>query len=186
MDILEKDILDSISIIRKKYKRPDAESIFKHLSSICATNITIEVVEESIRLLIAKSKVINRKIKQGLDSFFSADCQLKPDIEISDTTNTPSCLQKGTPNERISMPGETPKLRNTKTSCMDGCNIEDFITSVVTIKVFFMNEIYKLKQEIESLKQKIYCGENIFNNNKNNKFENLELQFPLLQKENNF
>ena len=69
---------------------------------------------------------------------------------------------------------------------MDGCNIEDFITSVVTIKVFFMNEIYKLKQEIESLKQKIYCGENIFNNNKNNKFENLELQFPLLQKENNF
>ena len=68
---------------------------------------------------------------------------------------------------------------------MDGCNIEDFITSVVTIKVFFMNEIYKLKQEIESLKQKIY-GENIFNNNKNNKFENLELQFPLLQKENNF
>ena len=69
---------------------------------------------------------------------------------------------------------------------MDGCNIEDFITRVVAIKVFFMNEIYKLKQEIESLKQKIYCGENIFNNNKNNKFENLELQFPLLQKENNF
>ena len=84
------------------------------------------------------------------------------------------------------MPGETPKLRNTKTSCMDGCNIEDFITRVVAIKVFFMNEIYKLKQEIESLKQKIYCGENIFNNNKNNEFENLELQFPLLQKENNF
>ena len=69
---------------------------------------------------------------------------------------------------------------------MDGCNIEDFITRVVVIKVFLMNEIYKLKQEIESLKQKIYCGENIFNNNKNNKFENLELQFPLLQKENNF
>ena len=69
---------------------------------------------------------------------------------------------------------------------MDGCNIEDFITRVVATKVFFMNEIYKLKQEIESLKQKIYCGENIFNNNKNNKFENLELQFPLLQKENNF
>ena len=88
MDILEKDILDSISIIRKKYKRPDAESIFKHLSSICVTNITIEVVEESIRLLIAKSKVINRETKQGLESFFIADCQLEPEIEISDITNT--------------------------------------------------------------------------------------------------
>ena len=93
MDILEKDILDSISIIRKKCKRPDAESIFKHLSSIGATNITMEIVEESIKLLIAKSKVINRETKQGLDSFFIADCQLEPEIEISDITNTPSCLQ---------------------------------------------------------------------------------------------
>ena len=54
----------------------------------------MEVVEESIRLLITKSKDINRKTKQGLDFFFIADCQLEPDIEISDITNTPSCLQK--------------------------------------------------------------------------------------------
>ena len=76
MDILEKDILDSISIIHKKCKRPDAESIFKHLSSIGATNITMKVVEESIRLLIAKSKVRNKKAKQGLDSFFLLYCSL--------------------------------------------------------------------------------------------------------------
>ena len=46
MDILDKDILDSISIIHNKCKRPDVESIFKHLLSIGATNITMEVVEE--------------------------------------------------------------------------------------------------------------------------------------------
>ena len=72
--MLEKDILDSISIIREKSKRPDAESIFKHLSSTGATNIVVG----SIRLLIAKSKVVNRKRKQGLDSFFITDCQLEP------------------------------------------------------------------------------------------------------------
>ena len=50
-----------------------------------------------------------------------------------------------------------------------------------------MNEIYELKQEIESLKQKVCCGENFSSNkNKNNKNENLELQFSLLQQENNF
>ena len=98
MDILEKDILDSISIIREKSKRPDAESIFKHLSSTGATNITMEVVEESIRLLIAKSKVLNRKTKQRSDSFFITDCHLEPEIEISNITNSPRCLQKGTPN----------------------------------------------------------------------------------------
>ena len=48
----------------------------------------MEVIEESIRLLIAKSKDINRKTKQGLESFFIADCQLEPEIEISDITNT--------------------------------------------------------------------------------------------------
>ena len=48
----------------------------------------MEVIEESIRLLIAKSKDINRKTKQCLESFFIADCQLEPEIEISDITNT--------------------------------------------------------------------------------------------------
>ena len=114
MDILEKDILDSISIIRKKCKITDAESIFKHLSSIGTTNITVEVVEDSIRLLIAKSTVINKKTKQSLDSFFIADCQLEPEIEISDITNTPRCQQKGTPNETVGILGKPPSLETQK------------------------------------------------------------------------
>ena len=70
---------------------------------------------------------------------------------------------------------------------MGGCNIEDFTVRLVAIKAFFMNELYELKQEIESLKQKVCCGENFSSNkNKNNIFENLELQFSLLQLENNF
>ena len=187
MDILEKYILDSISIIREKSKRSDAESIFKHLSSTGATNITMEVVEDSIRLLIVKSKIVNRKTKQGLDSFLIADCQLEPEIEIFDITNTPSCLQKGTPNETVGISVETPKLRNTKTPSLGGSNIEDFTTRVVAIKAFFMNEIYELKQEIESLKQKVCCVGNFSGSkNKNNIFENLELELSLLQQENNF
>ena len=183
MDVLEKDIVDSISIICEKSKRPDAESIFKHLSSTGATNITMEVVADSIRLLIAKSKIVNRKAKQGLDSFFIANCQL----EISDITNTPNRLQKGTLNETVGISGETPKLRNTKIPSLGGCNIKDFTARVVGIKAFFMIEIYELKQETESLKQKVCCGENFSGNkNKNNIFENLELQFSLLQQENKF
>ena len=57
----------------------------------------------------------------------------------------------------------------------------------MAIKAFFMNEIYELKQEIQSLKQKVNDGESFVNNkNKNNIVENLELQFSLLQQENNF
>ena len=85
------------------------------------------------------------------------------------------------------MSEETPKLSNTKTPSLDEFNIEDFTTRVVAIKAFIMNEVYELKQEIESLKQKVCCGENFSSNkNKNNIFENLGLQFSLLQQENNF
>ena len=85
------------------------------------------------------------------------------------------------------MSGETPQLRNTKTPNLGGCNIEDFTARVAVRKAFFMNEIYQLKQEIESLKQKVCFGEHFSSNkNKNNIFENLELQFSLSQQENNF
>ena len=147
MDILEKDIPDSIPKIREKSKRPDVESIFKHLSSTGATNIIMEVLEVSIKLLIAKSMVVNRKAKQGLDPFFIADCQLEPDIEVSGIINTPSFPQKGAPNETVGMSGETPKFSNTKNPSLGGCNIKDFTVRVVAIKAFFMSEVFEPKQE---------------------------------------
>ena len=52
-----------------------------------------------------------------------ADCQLEPEIEVSDIINTPICLQKGKPNETVGMPGETPKLSNAKTSNLGGSKI---------------------------------------------------------------
>ena len=104
MDFLEKYILDSILEIRGKSERADAESIFKHVTSNSATNLTMEVVEESIKILIAKSKVTNKKTKQGLDSFFIINDQTEPEIELNDsmiTTNTSGCLQKDTPRKSV-------------------------------------------------------------------------------------
>ena len=71
MDTLDKDILDSVSIVREKSKRPDTESIFKHVSSTGATNIAMEVVEEIIELLIAKSKVASSMILEVIRINFS-------------------------------------------------------------------------------------------------------------------
>ena len=74
-----------------------------------------------------------------------------------------------------------------KTPSQSECNIEDFTARVVAIKTFVMNEIYELKQEIESLKQNVCCGKNFSSiKSKNNIFENLELQFSLLLQDNIF
>ena len=87
-----------------------------------------------------------KKAKQGLDSFFIADCQWEPEIEISDIVNTPGCRQKGTHNEAVGMSGETSKFKNTETPSLGGCNIEDFTARVLTIKEFFTKEIHELKR----------------------------------------
>ena len=87
------------------------------------------------------------------------------------------------PNETVGMSEESPKLRNAKTLSLGGCNIEDFTARIVAKKVFFMNKTCKLKQEIESLKQKVCCGENFSSyKNKNNICENLEFKFFLYSK----
>ena len=186
MAFLEKDILESISQIRGKSKRPDVESIFKHLTSNNATNFTMEVVEESIKTLIAKSKVINKKTKQGLDSFFIIDEQTETVIETSDILNSLSCLHSDTPRKKGDASEETPISCSMKTPSLDSFKVEDFTARVVAIKAFFMNEIYELKQDIQQLKQKVN-GENfVSDKNKNNIVENLELRISLLQQENSF
>ena len=118
----------------------------------------MEVIEESIKLLIAKSKVLSMNTKQCLNSFIIADCKLEPEIEISDIIKTTSYLQKGTPKETVGMSRETPNFSNGKTPSQGCYDIEDFTARVASIKTFFMNEIYELKQEIQSLKQKVCVG----------------------------
>ena len=50
------------------------------------------------------------------------------------------------------MSGETPKLRNTKTQSLVGCNTEEFTARVVAIETFFMSEIYELKPKFRITK----------------------------------
>ena len=86
--------------MKKKSKRADTESIFKHLPTIGFANTSMEV---------------NKKKKQDLDSFLIADFQLEPETGNPCIINTPSCLQKNASNETVGMSEETPKLSNIKT-----------------------------------------------------------------------
>ena len=63
--------LDATTKFRRS-KRPDAASILKILpSSHSATKITLQHLQDKIQFLISTSKIENRKIKQGLHSFFA-------------------------------------------------------------------------------------------------------------------
>ena len=54
------------------------------------------------------------------------------------------------------------------------------------MKTFFMNEIFGLKMEIKSLKEKLQNRGNISPNINDNNIKNLELQVSFLEQENSF
>ena len=83
---------------------------------------------------------------------------VEPEIDTFDI-KTHSCLQKGIPNKTVCISVKNPNFSKTKTPRLGSYNIEDFTAGVLAIKFFFMDEIYELKQEIQSLKQKVCVDE---------------------------
>ena len=66
MDVFGEQVLDVISKIRKRGdKRPNAETIFKHISSNSTSKIYMNDVKEKLQELIHISKIEKRKTNQG-------------------------------------------------------------------------------------------------------------------------
>ena len=70
---------------------------------------------------------------------------------------------------------ETPKIKNTNTPPLNEVQVEDFRARFVTMKTFFMNEIFELKMEVKSLKEKPQNRRNISPNTNDDNIKNLEL-----------
>ena len=70
IDVFGEQLLDAISKIRKRNKRRDAKTIFKHISSNSVSNICINDVKEKLQELIDISKIEKRKTNHGLDFYF--------------------------------------------------------------------------------------------------------------------
>ena len=93
MDIAEKHIADAIVAIRRACKRPDAESIFKFISTKNARSVTMSDILDALIKLRKKCKIENKHIKKGLDSFFLVgdqshiDSSSNQDVDPSEPSN---------------------------------------------------------------------------------------------------
>ena len=93
-------------------------------------------------------------ILQGLDSFYiignsttlqadlTLECQQQDSIDNIDTQITEQV------SSQISSPHETDRNQQVKN------RFDNFNAQIVAITAYFMNEIYKLKNEVDRLKQK--------------------------------
>lgn len=187
MDEFEKLVVATITKIRETSKRPDVDSIYKHIKSHNATNYCKADVESIIQTLLAKKQIENRLTNKGLDSFFiissSQDLEEKNCNQNAENLNQFSPSKDDTQNISV----ETPTHKNIETPAFSKHGIEDITTRLVANKAFFMNEIYELKKEIYVLKNKFGDWENLNPNfDDKNIIKNLELQISHLQQENSF
>ena len=61
MDIVEQHIVDAIVVIQRASKRPNAESIFKFISTNNASNFTISDIVDVLDKLKQKGKIETSK-----------------------------------------------------------------------------------------------------------------------------
>ena len=118
-------------------------------------NITVEDVKQQVYLLIASAKLKNMPTSQWLDSFYiiensttlqadlTLECQQEDSIDNIDTQITVQV------SSQISSPHETSLNQQVKD------RFDNFNAQIVPIKVYFMNKIYELKNEVDRLKQKV-------------------------------
>ena len=152
-------IVAAIKKIRTQKGRPDSAKVFKVVIKESATNITLEDIQQALQHMISHGKLINAPHK-GLDSYYIVDTQ---SVEV--TCCEDIIFQTNpTPNNTHSFPSlnisvETPKIDSTECKSSSSDSFQDLLAKVGTMEVYFMNEIYELKNEICCLKNTLEDGE---------------------------
>ena len=155
MDISSTQILAAINKNRTLKRRPDSYKIFKEIVKGSSTNFTLEDIQQALQYTISDGKLINIPHK-GLDSYYVVDTQ-----SVEFTCDKDIDLQKNpSPNDTDSLPSlnisqETPKIDSTKYKCSSRDSSQDLLAQIEAMKVYFMNKIYELKNEIYFLKNQL-------------------------------
>ena len=184
MDIVEQHIVDTIVAIRRASQRPDAESLFKFISTSNASNFTISDTVDALDKLKKKSKIENKQTKKALDSFFLAGDQSYIDNSCNQHTDQSEPSKDQRKNIAVDILVETAKTKDAKTPIKPH-KIDGFTAQLVAMKAFFMNEVFQLENKIARLKEASLNVANSFSE-ENLVTENSKYQISLLQRENTF
>ena len=126
----------------------------------------------------------NKPTKKRMQSFFVESNQLCVEDEKEYETVNSESLKGKEKDIHVDILVETPKSKNVKTPSLPD-RVEDFTEEMVPLKIFFMNEILNLKNEIERLKQAAYNQESNMNM-ENHSAVNLDYYISFVQRGNAF
>ena len=159
-NVFECHIFQTIKDIRNQNRIPNINAIVKNIIRTNATNITAEDVKQKVDLLIAAARLKNMPTSQGLDSFYiienSTTLQADLTLEFQQEDSISNIVTQIT--EQVSSQTSSPHETNRNQQVKD--RFDNFNAQIAAIKASFMNEIYELKNEVESLKQKVKVQDN--------------------------
>ena len=114
MDIEEQHIVDAIVAIRRASKRPDAESIFKFISTNNASNFTMSDIVDALDKLKQEGKIEKKQTKKGLDLFFLVGDQSYVDHSCNQDADQSEPLKDQRKNIAVDISVETLGLKTQK------------------------------------------------------------------------
>ena len=184
MDNFENQIIHAIQKIRDLRQRPDVERIFRTIAKDAAMNISLADVQQKIDQMISSSQLQNKTF-QGMDSYYVLSDSIQENNSICDTVL--ELLEQKldtTPPIKENNSVETPSLNDLKISDNTKNLSCDVDVHLVTIKAYFMNEIYELKREISQLKVQEKTGK--CDSSESTLTDILKSQIRILQEQNSF
>ena len=143
-------------------------------------------------IIIAQSKLENRETKQGLDSFFLTNYEVERRpciaveeacIAIENTDEELVYLENLDSSVDVNISVENPDGESAFASDYLKGQLESYTNHLVTMKSFFMNEIYNLRKEMNDMKDEIQNGNK--GNEKSNTLSNVDL-ITTLKTQNSF
>ena len=126
------------------------DRIFRTITKYAATNISLADVQQKIEQMISSSQLQNKSF-QGRDSYYVVSSNIQENNSICNAV-LELFDQKldTTPLIKVSSSVKTPSFNDLKGSSNIKSMSRDVDVELVAIKAYFMNEIYKLKREINS------------------------------------
>ena len=126
------------------------DRVFRTITKYAATKISSVNVQQKIEQMISSSQLKNKPF-QGRDSYYVVSSNTQENNSICNAVLELSDQKLDTaPLIKVSNSVKTPSFNDLKGSSNTKSMSRDVDVELVAIKAYFINEIYKLKREINS------------------------------------
>ena len=144
---MEGKILEAINHVKSiSKKKPSYKNILSYVKKSTASNIELEVIEETVSDMVTKN-IIDKDFR-----ILNESCNSFTLLHISDHDIETLCLEKGSKTLQKSAHESIDNLETTPNLPNSIAKFNAIKANLMAIKSYFMHKVYELRNEVSSLK----------------------------------